>query len=348
MIDYSKSNVVALSAHVVGNGVNGEKLKLSSEPLAIEDDDLQKLLLTYFLSNFTAPEYYSFTSDDKQFLNNPLFKLVSNIFSNPHSLHKNSAHIAAHLYETTLLPGIKSGDLYVAYLSDIEVEDHLVNGVGIFKAESKDSFLKLNTSSPSFKLKGESGVNIRKVDKGCLILNIEKESGFKILAVDNLNKLEAQFWTNDFLKIIPRADNYHHTRNFMNLTRQYVDDQLDEEFNVSKADKIGLLNRSRNFFKTKDQFNQHEFEAEVLEDPSVIESFRNYERTWPDRTEADIIDNFEISAQAVKKQVRVFKSVLKLDKNFHIYIHGNRQLIEKGFDEETNKHFYKIYFDQES
>src|SRR6187455_2361586 len=150
MIDYSKSNVVALSAHVIGNGVNGEKLKLSSEPLEIEDDDLQKLLLTYFLSNFTAPEYYSFTSDDKQFLNNPLFKVVSNIFSNPNSLHKNSAHIAAHLYETTLLPGIKSGDLYVAYLSDIEVEDHLVNGVGIFKAESKDSFLKLNTSSPSF------------------------------------------------------------------------------------------------------------------------------------------------------------------------------------------------------
>ena len=243
---------------------------------------------------------------------------------------------------------LSPGDLYVAYVSDIQIENQLVNGVGIFKAESKDSFLKLNTSSPVFRLKGDTGVNIRKLDKGCLILNVEKESGFKILAVDNLNKSEAQFWINDFLKIAPRADNYHHTRNFMNLTRQYVDDQLDEEFSVSKADKIELLNRSMNFFKTKDQFNQHEFEAEVLEDPSVIESFRNYERTWPDRTEADIINNFEISAQAVKKQVRVFKSVLKLDKNFHIYIHGNRQLIEKGYDEEANKHFYKIYFDEES
>jgi len=348
MIDYSKSQVVALSAHVIGNGVNGEKLKLSSEPLDVEDDDLQKLLLIYFLSSFTAPEYHSFTSDDNRFQDNPLFKLVSNIFSNPHSLHKNSINIAGHLYETTLLPAIKSGDLYVAYVADIQIENHLVNGVGIFKAESKDSFLKLNTSSPVFKLKGDAGVNIRKLDKGCLILNVEKESGFKILAVDNLNKSEAQFWINDFLKITPRADNYHHTRNFMNLTRQYVDDQLDEEFSVSKADKIELLNRSMNFFKTKDQFNQHEFEAEVLEDPSVIESFRNYERTWPDRAEADIIDNFEISAQAVKKQVRVFKSVLKLDKNFHIYIHGNRQLIEKGYDEEANKHFYKIYFDEES
>jgi hypothetical protein len=122
---------------------------------------------------------------------------------------------------------------------------------------------------------------------------------------------------------------------------------MSDEFQVSKADKIDLLNRSMNFFKSKDQFDKHEFEEEVLEDPSVIESFRNYERTASGR-EDDRADNFEISAQAVKKQVRVFKSVLKLDKNFHIYIHGNREFIERGFDEHTNKHYYKIYFDQEA
>jgi hypothetical protein len=121
---------------------------------------------------------------------------------------------------------------------------------------------------------------------------------------------------------------------------------LDEDFSVSKADKIDLLNRSMDFFKSRDQFSQNEFEAEVLEDPSVIESFRKYERTL--MRDQDIVDNFEISAHAVKRQARVFKSVLKLDKNFHIYIHGNRDLIEKGFDEVRNRHYYKIYFDEES
>ena len=62
----------------------------------------------------------------------------------------------------------------------------------------------------------------------------------------------------------------------------------------------------------------------------------------------DPIDNFEISVHAVKQQAKVFKSVLKLDKNFHIYIHGNRQLIEKGFDEATGRNYYKLYFDNES
>ena len=46
------------------------------------------------------------------------------------------------------------------------------------------------------------------------------------------------------------------------------------------------------------------------------------------------------------KQEKSFKSVLKLDKNFHIYIHGDRQLIEKGTDADGRK-FYKVYYDKE-
>lgn len=336
------------AAHVVGNGVNGERLKLSEEPLEIEDENLQKLLLTYFLSSFTAPEYYHFTSEDGSCLSNPLYDIACQMFSDPATFHQNSVRIAERLYESTLLPTIKSGDLIVAHLSTIQIGNELLDAIAICKSENKDSFLKLNTSGRPFKLKADVGIGVRKVDKGCLILKAEKELGFRILAVDNLNKIEAQFWMNDFLQVKPREDNFHLTRNFMNLTRQYVDDQLDEEFSVSKADKVELLNKSRDFFKSKEQFNQHEFEAEVLGDPSVIESFRNYERTLMADKEKDIVDNFEISAHAVKQQVRVFKSVIKLDKNFHIYIHGNRQLLEKGFDEENNKHYYKLYFDQES
>ena len=50
---------------------------------------------------------------------------------------------------------------------------------------------------------------------------------------------------------------------------------------------------------------------------------------------------------AVKKQARSIKSIIKLDKNFHIYVHGSRELIEQGVDEEGRK-FYKIYYKEES
>lgn len=348
MINHSESYISHVSVHVVGNGVNGDELKISAAPLDVEEDKMQELLLTYFLSNFHSPEYFSFTSKENDFSNNSIFTVASTIFLDRKSFHKNSVSIARRLYEVTQHPNIKAGDLYIAYISNLEIENKLVDAIGIFKSENKDSYLKLSTSSREFSLTSDTGLNIHKLDKGCLILSTEAESGFKILAVDNANKNDAQFWMKDFLDIQPCADGFHHTKNFMNLTRQYVDDQLDEEFDVSKADKIEFLNRSKNFFKTREKFNQHEFEEVVLADASVIESFRNFEKSLQSDTNAGVVDNFEISAQAVKTQMRVFKSVLKLDKNFHIYIHGNRQLIEKGFDEHMNKHYYKIYFDQES
>ncbi len=346
MIDHTQTKILNVSAHVVGNGVNGDKLKLSDGPLEIEEDKVESALLKYFLSGFNAPSYHRFTSEDDNFHVNPVFNFVSAIFSRPQTFHENSINIAQHLYNTTLLPTIRSGELYVTYLSGVTIEGDTADVIGIFKAETKTSFLKLNTSTAAFKLKVDTGINIQKLDKGCLILNMEKDSGFRILAIDAVNKSEAQFWMNEFLCIKPRAESYHQTRNFMDMTRQYVDEQMSDEFQVSKADKIDLLNRSMDFFKSKDRFDKHEFEEQVLEDPSVIESFREYERSRPGTW--DSAEQFEISAQAVKKQVRVFKSVLKLDKNFHIYIHGNRELIEKGFDEHANKHYYKIYFDQET
>jgi hypothetical protein len=348
MISHSESYIQHVSAHIVGNNANGEKLKLSSEPLDVEEDEIQKLLLRYFLSSFQSPEYFRFESADYNSLTNPIFTFVSDIFLDTESLHENSINIATHLYQITQHPNIKAGDLYVAYISDLRMEGKIFDAIGIFKSENKDSYLKLQTASKVFALKSELGINIEKLDKGCIILNTETENGYKILAVDNVNKNDAQFWINDFLKISPNIDGFHHTKNFMNMTRQYIDDQLDEEFAVSKADKIEFLNRSKHFFTSKEEFNKHEFEAEVFADPSVIESFRKYEQSRQADSDDGIVDNFEISAHAVKKQMRVFKSVLKLDKNFHIYIHGGRELIEKGFDEDMNKHYYKIYFDSES
>jgi hypothetical protein len=79
----------------------------------------------------------------------------------------------------------------------------------------------------------------------------------------------------------------------------------------------------------------------------MIESFRQFGSRYTESHDFDIASQFDISAMAVKKQARVFKSVLKLDKNFHIYIHGNTDLIEKGIDDNGRK-FYKIYYQDES
>jgi hypothetical protein len=91
-----------------------------------------------------------------------------------------------------------------------------------------------------------------------------------------------------------------------------------------------------------------EFAQEVMYHPEVVDAFTQYKQTYQQAKGVNIEDEFDIHLSAVKKQERVYKSVLKLDKNFHVYIHGRKDLIERGYDELVGKSYYKLYFDEES
>ena len=101
------------------------------------------------------------------------------------------------------------------------------------------------------------------------------------------------------------------------------------------------------YFSEKEVFNVKEFENTALQEPIVIEAFQDYKQAYFKSNEIVGFDEFDISDKAVKKAKKVFKSILKLDKNFHIYIHGRHDLIERGMDEEKGMNFYKVYFLQE-
>ena len=84
----------------------------------------------------------------------------------------------------------------------------------------------------------------------CLIFNTRKENGFLISVVDNTNKSsEAQYWKDDFLSVQFINNEYHKTNQFLGITKQFVTKQLDQDFAISKADKIDFLNRSVDYFK---------------------------------------------------------------------------------------------------
>lgn len=349
MLDFTNCNINNVIAHQVGNQTNDEELILSTSLLNTEDSRLRELLIKYFLYPFKdAQEFYSFTFSDGDFSLNPLYQYSNSIFSNGNSFKEKSESIAKLLYEIALHPNIKSGDLFVATFKNINIEGQMVNALGLFKSENRQEFLKLNKKSREFSLKYDDGINVDKLDKGCLIFNSEKENGYKLCIVDKSNKSsEARYWIDFFLNVIPIKTDYHQTNQFLGITKQFVTKQLDEDFELSKADKIDFLNRSVDYFKKHETFDKNEFEEEVFGESNVIESFRKFDHTYRQENELELSDNFEISAQAVKKQARVFKSVLKLDKNFHIYIHGNKELIEQGTDENGRK-YYKIYYENEA
>ncbi len=348
MLEYSNCKIEKVSAHRVGNKTNEEELFLSKSALDISDYQLRDLLVKYFLGTFSNPEFYSFTSQSEDFKLNPLFNFAAQLFDDQDGFHNNSVDIAKHLYETSIHPQIKPGDLFVAYFSDIVVEGEMMDAIGIFKSENKQAFLKLKENEEDFLLNSDEGINIEKLDKGCLILNLEKEDGYRICIVDRSNKsVEAQYWRDDFLKLKPCSDDFYYTKQYMNVTKEFIANQVAEEFEVNKTDQIDLLNRSAAYFKTHDNFVKEEFETEVFQDKNVINSFENFNNSYRESSGVELNDNFEISPQAVKAQSRIFKSVLKLDKNFHVYIHGNKELIQQGKDPDGKK-YYKIYYNEEA
>ena len=346
MKNTDNSQILEIALHHVGNRISDEFYNLSDQIIDI-DDYLKDLLAIYFFSSFKSNEYFNLYHDSDLSLNE-VFVYVSKIFDNPENLFEQSVNLAKHLYEQSVHPKIKGGEFYTVYFKDCIVDGVTVDAVGLFKSENKDTFLKVLPSGDGFEIESEKGVNINKLDKGCLIFNVEKENGYLVAVVDNTNKgAEAQYWIDNFLHVRPRKDEYYHTQQLLSLCKNFVTKELPQQFEVSKADQVDLLNKSVQFFKENESFNMTEFTNEVIGQPAMIDSFNEYRTDFQREREIDISDNFAISESAVKKQARSIKSIIKLDKNFHIYVHGHRELIEQGVDEHGRK-FYKIYYNEEA
>ena len=348
MILSDSSQIQQLCINKVGNKYNDDGVYMSKSLINIDDGNIDKVLIKYFLSSFVNDEYYNLHHESDNKLNE-VFSYVTEIFEHPSSLLINSVHLAKHLYEQSTHPKIKPGEFYVAYFKDCQVGGEMLDAVGLFKSENKDVFLKVQTMEGDFEVDSEEGININKLDKGCLIFNTEKDAGYLVAIVDNSGKgYEAQYWKDDFLHVSPRNDDYHQTQNALSLCKNFVVEKFSDSFEVSRADQVDMLNKSVQFFKENDRFKLDDFAAEVIRQPEVIAVFNDYKKQFSDDRDIDIYNEFNISPEAVKKQQRIFKSIIKLDKNFHIYIHGNKELIEKGYDEEKKMSFYKVFFKEES
>ncbi len=349
MLQISDIRLSGLATHYVGNGAAGDVLELSGTLVEVDTEELRSVLLHAFLQPFReAPSYHLWHPADLKL--NEVAHFVGGIFADPSTLLQNSVRLAQHLHDITALPQIKSGELHVAYFTGCPVDGRLTDAVGLYKTESRNRYLKLSTDGRgTYTFHPDEGVDPERIDKACLIFNVDTEQGYRVHVTDRTAKGgEAQFWKDTFLKVRAAADEYHATEDYLRLTKDFIQEQVPAEFKVERVQQIDMLAKTAGYFKKAGQFSRDDFEQEVFSDPGVIQSFRSYEQQYAADRDIPVRDAFDISGAAVKKAGRTMKSVLKLDKNFHVYIHGKRELIERGFDEETGLNFYKIYFEEES
>lgn len=336
------ASIQKMAIHLVGNKSQDEPL-IFSENAPVLDDNLNEILSQFFLEKFIKiPERFHFNHPSSlQF--NEIYNFSKEIIYNKGDFQTISQKIAQHLYDCSEHPMIKGGELYVCYFNQIGIDEQYYNAVGIFKTENKNGFLEVGDEKANFQPTYKEGIDINKLDKACLILDNDEENGYEVLIIDTQKKGSetALYWKDDFLGVMPVENNYYQTNELITATKDFIKTQLDEEFIVSNTDKIDLLNKSVQYFKNAEEFVLEEFNDSVFQNEEIKQSFNEF--TGNEFAE----NNFEINDQAVKKNNKFFKSVIKLDKNFHIYVHGNKEMIENGTDEQGRR-YYKLYYENES
>lgn len=348
MLDFTDVSLNQMVVHSIGNRPEEEGVKLSKAEMNINDQTVETILKQYFLAQFKSEYYFSFTHESDLQLNE-VFNFAKQIFDNPASFYEQSVNLAHHLYQSSNHPKIKTGEFYVVRFSNINVDGEVVDGIGLFKSENKDTYIRVYQKDENFEVDYDNGINVKKLDKGCLIFNTEEEFGFKVSIIDSTNRSnDAAFWRDEFLQAMPRENEFYQTNQIIDICKGFTDSVLTSKNNVDKQDQVGFVKRAEAYFNNNNVYDNEQFKTEIIGDEEISEAFQEYKQEFETQRNLSSVDQFELSEPALKKGKKYFRSIIKLDKNFHVYVHSNPDYIDKGFDNQKGLKFYKLYYHEEN
>ncbi|MFY7665209.1 nucleoid-associated protein [Flavobacterium sp.] len=349
MINLYNTQIESLSLHRIGNKSRNEGVFLSKDTLNLSDE-MMPLIKEFFFKPFREKEenYYQFAHEvDLEY--NEMYTILSGIFDNPHTAHEQASKVAQHLYEQSNHPHIKNGELFVAYLTNALIDNQRVDAIGIFKSEIQTDFLQFEEKDENLTLLLQQGINLSKLDKGCLVFNYKKEEGYKILSVDS-NRYDARYWLEHFLNVDVFQDENFITKKYLKFCQDFAKDVvLPAE---DKKEEVMFMNRSVNYFAKNDNFEETNFLNEVLDNPDLIPEFKNYKVDKGEKYSIEDVTSFPIANAAVTDARKKLKNTIQLDTNIQIKLdfinpESAEKFVEKGWDEERQMYYYLVYFNKE-
>jgi len=345
MINLDNAVITLGLVHKVGNSYAGEPSVFSPYELDLPPQEMleiKKILTRNFKSPIKASQFVH-PVDLRQ---NVLWSLAQDVFADQDSLLLNSRHVVNYLYEQSTHYSIKSGEVFVMYFKDVLDQDELSDAIGIFKIENSTSFIRSDVDEGSIHVFVEKGIAGRNVEKGCLIFNSEKDRGYVVYSYEK-NNSDTNYWNKNFLSIARREDSFNATSTLLESYRDFVLNDLPAE-QVSKKEKIELIHKSIAYVnECEEELNVPDFIQSTLGDTRTQNQYKQYLDHFSEAYEVELPEQIPVSRQAIKYQQKKFRSIIKLDKNFHIYVHANENLLEQGVDEHGRK-FYKLYYEEES
>ncbi|WP_312357247.1 nucleoid-associated protein [Sphingobacterium multivorum] len=350
MLFFQDSKIKAVSVHRVGNKIRDEFYQLSDSPLNIDeqDNDTRLLLMNFFCSPFPPNSIVHRLYHPSETLElNEVFHYASDFFAGVSNFQETSELLTKHLYDVCNHLKINSGEFYTVHFEGVQFEGEECEALAVYKADKKELYIEASPDQGNYRLNIARAMGLYNLDKAAIILNCEKDQGYKVIISGGTKDFERVYWQDEFLQVKLRNDSNFQTEATIRIFKTFVDG-LDEVFEVEKMDKIDLLNKAQAYFKENDTFSQEDFEELVIGSEQAIELFRISKANAEELLDTKIPDDFPLSNAVIKKSKAGFKNTIKLDKNFQISVHGKRELIERGFDDKKGMNYYKVYFENES
>lgn len=188
-------------------------------------------------------------------------------------------------------------------------------------------------------INGVDGINVKKINNMAIIVDMGPDQAPAVF-MKTKRKEDIVYWQERFLKIKAADEHYHKTDLALAECKKYI---LKEE-NYTNTEKLGLLNKTLDYFRNEEEFQVNHYintvfeQADASQKDIIINSVKPYETV--------------ISDSALEKAEKKYKRKIKLDANIEIQVNIQHidqidELIEVGYDEATNRKFYKIYFQDE-
>lgn len=347
-IRFNSAFITGIVLAKVGNPQRDEPLQTSKEVFKVAEPDAETLTALFLkpFRNLIAHRFIHHSSLDQHEMN----ALASGVFADSEALLEHGCRIAKRLYSKSNHPNIKSGDLCIALVKDIEVDGVATAALCILKAESVVPFLSISARNGDLQLSTEQGINPDKIDKGCLILNCFSEMGYYILTFDR-SGAESRFWVRDFLGVHAVPDEAFLTNTYTSLAVSFLDQAKPSE-EAAPEDRRAAARDAIAYFEEKETFDLGEFESEVLKTPEAVAQFAEHRSRIEEQQGAPLEKSFGISKKDVSKAKKKISTVLKFDTGVELHLKPtfsdrHAGVLEHGFDDDKQMKFVKVYYNKE-
>lgn len=333
MLEVNESKLAQYVVHHVG-----DTLILGEEAFPQPETLLEAAFTQLAFHKIDLDQRYEFFHETDIGLNE-VYTYVKSIFDQENSFLEQSKHIATHLHSVSQHPNIKNGELFIGLFEKCLMSTDIKKVIAIVKIDEKEMFLDVKSEQNQMTVNGIDGINVKKINNMAIIMDMGADEPPAIF-IKTKRKEDVVYWQERFLKIKVADEQYHKTNLALTECKKYI---LKEE-NFTNTEKLGFLNKTLDYFRNEEEFQVNDYidsvfnKVDSVQKDIIVNTVKPYETV--------------ISENAIAKAEKTYKRKIKLDSNIEIQVNVQNieevnELIEIGYDEATNRKFYKIYFQEE-